>query len=50
MASLVAIRYTLEFKRREHYLEKKLKEQYENLLEDLLPAWVVLVKFNKFQG
>lgn len=50
IAGMIVMRYSLEFKRREHFLNTKLKEQYENLLVDLLPSWVVLVKYDKFQA
>lgn len=35
---------------RKHFLVNLSKIQYENILEDLLPSWVVILKYNKLAG
>lgn len=35
---------------RKLFLINLSKVQYENILEDLLPSWVVIVKYNKLAG
>ncbi|CAD8065629.1 unnamed protein product [Paramecium sonneborni] len=47
---LVLLRYQYEMINRKHFLANLSKVQYENILEDLLPSWVVIVKYNKLAG
>ncbi|CAD8159969.1 unnamed protein product [Paramecium octaurelia] len=47
---LVLLRYQYEMINRKHFLVNLSKVQYENILEDLLPSWVVIVKYNKQAG
>ncbi|CAD8071473.1 unnamed protein product [Paramecium sonneborni] len=47
---LVLLRYQYEMINRKHFLVNLSKVQYENILEDLLPSWVVIVKYNKLTG
>lgn len=35
---------------RKHFLVNLSNIQHENILEDLLPSWVVIVKYNKLTG
>lgn len=41
---LVLLRYQYEMINRKHFLVNLSKVQYENILEDLLPSWVVILK------
>ncbi|CAD8055682.1 unnamed protein product [Paramecium primaurelia] len=47
---LVLLRYQYEMIDRKLFLINLSKVQYENILEDLLPSWVVIVKYNKLAG
>ncbi|CAD8153941.1 unnamed protein product [Paramecium octaurelia] len=47
---LVVLRYQHEIIKRKHFLVNLSKVQYDNILEDLLPSWVVIVKYNKLTG
>ncbi|CAD8156610.1 unnamed protein product [Paramecium pentaurelia] len=47
---LVLLRYQYEIIKRKHFLVNLSKVQYDNILEDLLPSWVVIVKYNKLAG
>ncbi|CAD8148056.1 unnamed protein product [Paramecium pentaurelia] len=44
---LVMLRYQYEIISRKNFLSGLSKEQYENVIEDLLPSWVVVLKYNK---
>ncbi|CAD8148027.1 unnamed protein product [Paramecium octaurelia] len=44
---LVMLRYQYEIINRKNFLTGLSKEQYENVIEDLLPSWVVVLKYNK---
>ncbi|CAD8146813.1 unnamed protein product [Paramecium octaurelia] len=44
---LVMLRYQYEIISRNNFLSVLSKEQYENVIEDLLPSWVVVLKYNK---
>ncbi|CAK62515.1 unnamed protein product (macronuclear) [Paramecium tetraurelia] len=44
---LVMLRYQYEIINRKNFLSGLSKEQYENVIEDLLPSWVVVLKYNK---
>lgn len=41
------LRYQYEIISRKNFLSGLSKEQYENIIEDLLPSWVVVLKYNK---
>ncbi|CAK73873.1 unnamed protein product (macronuclear) [Paramecium tetraurelia] len=47
---VIFCRYQVEMKRRQHYLAYRSQIQYENLIEEQLPTWVVLIKHDKQQG
>ncbi|CAD8067463.1 unnamed protein product [Paramecium sonneborni] len=47
---IIFFRYQLELKRRQHYLAYRSQLQYENLIEEYLPTWIVLIKYDKQQG
>ncbi|CAD8164988.1 unnamed protein product [Paramecium octaurelia] len=47
---VIFFRYQVEMKRRQHYLAYRSQIQYENLIEEQLPTWVVLIKHDKQQG
>ncbi|CAD8117835.1 unnamed protein product [Paramecium sonneborni] len=46
----IFLRYQTEMKRRQHYLAFRSQILYENLIEEQLPAWVVLVKYDNKQA
>ncbi|CAD8200303.1 unnamed protein product [Paramecium octaurelia] len=46
----IFLRYQTEMKRRQHYLAFRSQILYENLIEEQLPAWVVLVKYDSKQA
>ncbi|CAD8143360.1 unnamed protein product [Paramecium pentaurelia] len=47
---LVMFRYQLELINRKYFIASQSQSQYENLIQDLLPSWVVIVKYDKMQG
>jgi hypothetical protein len=47
---LILLRYQYEITNRQLYLAKLSKEQYEVIIEDLLPSWVVIVKYDKLSA
>ncbi|CAK72166.1 unnamed protein product (macronuclear) [Paramecium tetraurelia] len=47
---LVIFRYQLELINRKYFIASQSQCQYENLIQDLLPSWVVIVKYDKMQG
>ncbi|CAD8155149.1 unnamed protein product [Paramecium pentaurelia] len=47
---IIFFRYQIEMKRRQFYLAHRSQLQYENLIEEQLPTWVVLIKYDKQQG
>ncbi|CAD8068252.1 unnamed protein product [Paramecium sonneborni] len=47
---IIFFRYQLEMKRRQHYLAHRSQLQYENLIEEQLPTWIVMIKYDKQQG
>ncbi|CAD8106552.1 unnamed protein product [Paramecium primaurelia] len=46
----IFLRYQIEMKRRQHYLAYRSQILYENLIEEQLPAWVLLVKYDNKQA
>lgn len=47
---LILLRYQYEITNRQLYLAKLSKEQYEVIIEDLLPSWVVIVRYDKLSA
>ncbi|CAK93313.1 unnamed protein product (macronuclear) [Paramecium tetraurelia] len=47
---IIFFRYQVEMRRRQYYLAQRSQLQYENLIEEQLPTWVVLIKYDKQQG
>ncbi|CAD8043574.1 unnamed protein product [Paramecium primaurelia] len=47
---MIAIRYSIESSSRQYFIAHQSQIQYENIIQDLLPSWVVIVKFDKTQG
>ncbi|CAD8050056.1 unnamed protein product [Paramecium primaurelia] len=47
---MVAFRYSIESGNRQYFVAHQSQLQYENIIQDLLPSWVMIVKFDKNQG
>ncbi|CAK55904.1 unnamed protein product (macronuclear) [Paramecium tetraurelia] len=47
---MIALRYSIESGSRQYFVAYQSQIQYENIIQDLLPSWVVIVKFDKNQG
>ncbi|KAM3138440.1 hypothetical protein pb186bvf_009526 [Paramecium bursaria] len=46
----IIIKYIFDRRERQFFVANQQYQQYENIIEDVLPAWVVLVKYDKYKA